>query len=207
MIVLGLDTTGSECSVSLVDEARVLAHFGRDIGRGHAEVLAGMVEEIFQKANLKPEDIDRIAVCTGPGNFTGLRVALSFAKGFALPRELPIIGINALELTAQRLDPEVKSRIAVRQDIRRGEFFYGLYENGTPHIPPKAMGEEELRRQASLQQVEDIQDVNVDTRILAWLAIDRDPDAYPAEPLYARAPDAKLPGGKSPSKIKAKKKA
>ena len=200
MIVLGLDTTGSDCSVSLVDEARVLAHISRDIGRGHAEVLAGMVEEAFQKANIKPDDIDRIAVCTGPGNFTGLRVALSFAKGFALPRNLPIIGMNALEVTAQRLDPESKSRIAVRQDIRRGEFFFGLYEKGIPQTRLKAMTKDEMTRQVSAQQVKDNHDVNVDTRILAWLAIDRDADAHPAEPLYARAPDAKLPGGISLSK-------
>ena len=203
MIVLGLDTTGSDCSVSLVDEARVLAHISRDIGRGHAEVLAGMVEEAFQKANIKPDDIDRIAVCTGPGNFTGLRVALSFAKGFALPRNLPIIGMNALEVTAQRLDPESKSRIAVRQDIRRGEFFFGLYEKGIPQTRLKAMTKDEMTRQVSAQQVKDNHDVNVDTRILAWLAIDRDADAHPAEPLYARAPDAKLPGGISLSKSKA----
>lgn len=200
MIVLGLDTTGPNCSVSLVDEARVLAHMSRDIGRGHAEVLAGMVEEAFQKANIKPDDIDRIAVCTGPGNFTGLRVALSFAKGFALPRNLPIIGMNALEVTAQRLDPESKSRIAVRQDIRRGEFFFGLYEKGIPQTRLKAMTKDEMTRQVSAQQVKDNHDVNVDTRILAWLAIDRDADAHPAEPLYARAPDAKLPGGISLSK-------
>jgi len=203
MIVLGLDTTGSDCSVSLVDEARVLAHISRDIGRGHAEVLAGMVEEAFQTANLNPADIDRIAVCTGPGNFTGLRVALSFAKGLALPRDVPIIGINALEVTAQRLDPEAKSRVAVRQDIRRGEFFYGLYEKGALQTPPKAMSKDELGRQAKNQQVTEIHDVNVDTRILAWLSIGRNPDTSPAEPFYARAPDAKLPGGISPSKITA----
>ena len=200
MIVLGLDTTGPNCSVSFVDEACVLAHISRDIGRGHAEVLAGMVEEAFQKANIKPDDIDRIAVCTGPGNFTGLRVALSFAKGFALPRNLPIIGMNALEVTAQRLDPESKSRIAVRQDIRRGEFFFGLYEKGIPQTRLKAMTKDEMTWQVSAQQVKDNHDVNVDTRILAWLAIDRDADAHPAEPLYARAPDAKLPGGISLSK-------
>ena len=203
MIVLGLDTTGSDCSVSLVDEARVLAHMSRDIGRGHAKILASMAEEVFQKADLNPADIDRIAVCTGPGNFTGLRVALSFAKGFALPKELPIVGINALEVTAQRLDPEANSRIAVQQDIRRGEFFYALYENGVVQTPPKAMAKDELGRQASAQQVKDIHDVNVDTRLLAWLAIDRNPDTHPAEPLYARAPDAKLPGGKSLSKTTA----
>ena len=139
----------------------MLAHISRDIGRGHAEVLAGMVEEAFQKANIKPDDIDRIAVCTGPGNFTGLRVALSFAKGFALPRNLPIIGMNALEVTAQRLDPESKSRIAVRQDIRRGEFFFGLYEKGIPQTRLKAMTKDEMTRQVSAQQVKDNHDVNV----------------------------------------------
>ena len=106
MIVLGLDTTGSDCSVSLVDEARVLAHMSRDIGRGHAKILASMAEEVFQKADLNPADIDRIAVCTGPGNFTGLRVALSFAKGFGLPKDVPIVVIMTCKFVEKGLIPE-----------------------------------------------------------------------------------------------------
>jgi tRNA threonylcarbamoyl adenosine modification protein YeaZ len=205
MIILGLDTTGSQCSVSLVDEARVLAHICRDIGRGHAEVLAGMVEEALTKAAVTPADIDRIAVCTGPGNFTGLRVALSFAKGFALPRNLPVIGIDALALTASRLDPTASQKIAVQQDVRRGEYFYAFYEKGKVQFPPRAMTKEALELRAAEKGVDKIHETEIDTRILAWLSIDYDPADYPAEPLYARAPDAKLPGGKSLPKIETPK--
>ena len=197
MIVLGLDTTGPDCSVSLVDEARVLAHISRKIGRGHAEVLAGMVAEAFEQAKLKPTDVDRLAVCTGPGSFTGLRVALSFAKGFALPRDLPIIGMDALEITARGLDPEDHITIAVSQDVRRGEFFYAVFEKGKVLFPPHAVSKEIMDRLAVEQEIKDIHDVQVDTRLLAWLAIDCRPADYPAEPLYSRGPDAKLPGGKS----------
>jgi len=194
---MGLDTTGADCSVSLVDEAAVRAHISRNIGRGHAETLAAMVSEALEAAELTPADIDRLAVCTGPGNFTGLRVAMSFAKGFALPRNLPVVGIDALEVTAKRLDPEAQQRIAVSQDVRRGEFFYALYEKGVPQFPPRAMPKDEMGWHATDQWVKNIHEAKVDTRILAWLAIDRDPKTHPAEPLYARGPDAKLPGGKT----------
>jgi tRNA threonylcarbamoyladenosine biosynthesis protein TsaB len=197
MIVLGLDTTRPDCSVSLVDDAIIRAHICRKIGRGHAEVLAGMVAEVFDVANLKPDDVNRLAVCTGPGSFTGLRVALSFALGFALPRGLPVVGINALELTARALDPEATRRVAVQQDVRRGEFFYGLYENGSPKSQPRAMLKEVLTLTQADQNIQIVHDAQVDTRILAWLAIDLDPETHPAEPLYSRGPDAKLPGGKS----------
>jgi len=141
VIVLGLDTTGSACSVSLVDEAVVLAHVAEDIGRGHAERLAGMVAQALEAANLTPQDIDRLAVCTGPGNFTGLRVALSFAKGFALPRNLPVLGINALEVTATDLwiSDEQDTEMAVYRDIRRGEAFYCSYKKGRPLMMPLSM--------------------------------------------------------------------
>ena len=197
MIVLGLDTTGSQCSVSLVDEAGVRAHIARDIGRGHAEVLAGMVAEAFAAAALTPADVDRLAVCTGPGSFTGLRVALSFAKGFALPRNLPIIGIDALDVTAQELwMRDGNKRIAVYKDIRRGEAFYCEYESGKPSMVPQSMSFD-AAVEKSCKMDSGVETFSVDTRILAWLAMDRDPDAYPAEPLYSRGPDAKLPGGKT----------
>ena len=196
MIVLGLDTTGSASSVSIVDEATVRAHIAEDIGRGHAERLAGMVEEALEAANLKPADIDRIAVCTGPGNFTGLRVALSFAKGFALPRNLPVVGINALHLTSWSNQPEGIQIIGVYRDIRRGEVLYGEFQGDVVDWEPHVMKFDDMKvanRELQLQLFE----ANSDTRILAWLAMDRDPANYPAEPLYSRAPDAKLPGGKS----------
>ena len=201
MIVLGLDTTGPDCSVSLVDDAVVLAHILKNIGRGHAEVLAGMVAEAFDQANLTPNDVDRLAVCTGPGSFTGLRVALSFAKGFALPRNLPIIGIDALAVAASTHDPEDHVFVSAFRDVRRGEVFYGEFSNGYPMGQVRAMPREEMEQLNAMGQFDLVEAVTIDTRILAWLAMGRDPQTFPAEPLYSRGPDAKLPGGKAPPKI------
>ena len=204
MIVLSLDTTGPDCSVSIVDDAVVLAHIARTIGRGHAEVLAGFVEQAFARANLNPSDIDRLAVCTGPGSFTGLRVALSFAKGFAMPRSLPVVGINAMDVTAQELWlRDGDAHMSVYRDIRRGEVFYCEYKFGAAMIAPKAMSFEEAIDTSNEKGVSSVELFATDTRILAWLAIDKDPEDYPAEPLYSRGPDAKLPGGKNPPKRKA----
>jgi tRNA threonylcarbamoyl adenosine modification protein YeaZ len=194
MIVLGLDTTGAACSVSLVDEATVLAHESRDIGRGHAEVLAQMVADALTKANLTPNQIDRIAVCTGPGGFTGLRVALSFAIGFAMPRDIPVVGIDALEVTAQNSWISDRSDdFHVYRDVRRNEVMFAQYLSGQRQAPPASTSFDSLKDVAA----HTIESISIDTRILAWLAMDRDPANHPPEPLYARGPDAKLPGGKS----------
>jgi tRNA A37 threonylcarbamoyladenosine modification protein TsaB len=85
----------------------------------------------------------------------------------------------------------------VSQDVRRGEFFFGLFENGQVASPPRAMSQEHMEQQERDAQIETVHDVQVDTRILAWLAMDSNPEEYPAEPLYSRGPDAKLPGGRS----------
>jgi tRNA threonylcarbamoyl adenosine modification protein YeaZ len=203
MIVLGLDTTGPDCSVSLVDDAVVLAHISKNIGRGHAEVLAGMVADAFDQATLTPKDVDRIAVCTGPGSFTGLRVALSFAKGFALPRSLPIIGIDALAITHLQKEPSRMPYSVPYKDVRRGEVMFGTYSGPGPLFAchPRLGTIEDANREANELQSDLVEVTSIDTRILAWLAIDLDPDNYPAEPLYSRGPDAKLPGGKTPPKI------
>jgi tRNA threonylcarbamoyl adenosine modification protein YeaZ len=198
MIVLGLDTTGPDCSVSIVDDAVVRAHISRNIGRGHAEVLAGMVAEVFERAGLTPQDVDRLAVCTGPGSFTGLRVALSFAKGFALPRDVPVLGMDALQVKANDLlFSSGETGVGIMRDIRRGEIFLAAYDYGIPLDPPKSVPFEAAQDLSHELKI-DIHDAgSIDTRILAWLAIDCDPEDFPAEPVYSRGPDAKLPGGKS----------
>ena len=84
MRVLALDSTGPYCTAALCDSAKVLAYKTEKINRGHAERLAPMVKELLAYTNLQSLDVDRLAVCTGPGSFTGTRVALAFAKGLSL---------------------------------------------------------------------------------------------------------------------------
>ena len=200
MIVLGLDTTGAHCSACLINDQTVLAHSSEKIGRGHAERLAPMVADLFKAATISPDQIDRVAVCVGPGSFTGLRVALSFAKGFALPRGLPIVGLDALAVTFL-MQGSSSERAIIYQDVKRGQIISQTYEVDKP-LPtsgPDLGTMEELRRKAAAMTLPLIEADVVDVRVMAKAAAALDAADYPADPLYARPPDAKLPGGLTPS--------
>ena len=199
MIILGLDTTGPNCSAALVDTAKVLAYKSENIGRGHAERLAPMVGEVLAEAKLTAKDIDKIAVCTGPGSFTGLRVSLAFAKGFALPRKLPVVGLSSLAMWAAQADPEGQKNVIAVADVRRGELcwsavFKGQVAEGV--VTQKAEAAREIFKTLNPDII--IEDDIVDARRLAWLGAELSPKDYPAVPLYSRGPDAKLPGGIDP---------
>jgi len=199
--VLGLDTTGAYCSVAVVDTAKILAYKSENIGRGHAERLAPMVEEVLAEAGLSAKDIDKIAVCTGPGSFTGLRVALAFAKGFALPRKLPVVGLSSLAIWAAQEDPAGQKKVVSIADVRRGELCWSAVFNGIvaeETITQKAEAAREIIAKLNPDII--IEDDIVDARRLAWLGADLSPADYPAQPLYSRGPDAKLPGGIEPPK-------
>ena len=198
MNVLALDTTGPDCSCALVRDGAVLALRSERIGRGHAERLAPMVEEVLAEAGCSPADIDRVAVCTGPGSFTGLRVALSFAKGFALPRDLPVVGINTLEIEAEGLRRQGDALVGVMRDIRRGEIMFALYSHGKPLDPPRAMTMAEAEELANECQAGIYEVETVDVALLGDLAATLDPADYPPDAFYSRGPDAKLPGGLMP---------
>lgn len=198
MIILGLDTTGANCSACLVQDDQVLGHMSERIGRGHAERLAPMVATLFRDCDVRPDQVERVAVCTGPGSFTGLRVALSFAKGFALPRKLPVIGINALSVTYLMNPSKDDIGALVFQDVKRNQFMFSHYEsqNAALNQVPDVGSFDDLRK---AQHISDrcLEVDDVDVTVMALAAVHLDPSAFPADPLYARAPDAKLPGGVS----------
>ena len=193
MIVLGLDTTGGACSCALVDDSQILAHISEPIGRGHAERLAPMTQALLAAAAKTVADIDQIAVCTGPGSFTGLRVALAFAKGMALPRRIPVIGLSALHVHAAALDPEGGKDTTIFTDVRRGEICMQDFKAG------QAIGKARTvkREAAHLDGAAEFSGA-IATPIMAWLSMGLSAKDHPAAPLYSRAPDAKLPGGITP---------
>lgn len=200
MLTLGLDTTGKACSAALVDDGRIIAHASEPIGRGHAERLAPLVKDMIYKAGRNVSDISRVGVCTGPGSFTGQRVALSFAKGFALPRKLPVIGMSSLEIWARETDPEQNKFVVSAADVRRGELCWAAWKNGKPEITPVTHKTEEAETFIEALAPDIIlRDKPISTVILAWLAQHETPMTAPALPLYSRGPDAKLPGGVTPA--------
>ena len=202
MLTLGLDTTGKACSAALVDEGRIIAHVSEPIGRGHAERLAPLVKDMIYHAGHNISDVSRVGVCTGPGSFTGQRVALSFAKGFALPRKLPVIGLSSLEIWARESDPEQEKLVVSVADVRRGELCWAAWKNGKTEISPVTHKAEEAETLIEALKPDDVlRDQPISTVILAWLAQHETPHSAPALPLYSRGPDAKLPGGRAPPVI------
>lgn len=102
MILLAIDCAANLCAACVYDATTDIER-GRcvlDLGKGHAEQLIGVVDAALAAAGLGLKDIDAIAVSVGPGSFTGIRVAVSTARGFALALGIPAIGVNTLEALA-----------------------------------------------------------------------------------------------------------
>jgi len=197
MIVLGLDTTGADCACVIVTPKRILSYKSETMGRGHAERLAPMVQECLIEAGLSPADINRITVCTGPGSFTGLRVALAFAVGFALPYDIPVMGMSSLEIYAAQIDPKSETNFTVFTDVRRGELCYQFFDAGQAIGSPLTDKADVVHARLTGHKTHELTDC-ISVPIMAWRSMDLAPQDYPAIPLYSRPPDAKLQGGKNP---------
>lgn len=217
MRILAVDTALGACSVALLDGEKILAHHFEEMARGQAEALAPMVREIMREARLSFPVLDRLAVTTGPGTFTGQRVGLAFMRGLRLALHIPLTGVTTLEAMAMAAMAETGlPKAAVIHDARRAEAYLLLRDGETVEQPPvvlsfadavtriAAFGSCALAGTGAASAFEKL------GRDFA-LSIIRQPDAlwvarlarkYPATaeapgPLYLRAPDAKLPGGKT----------
>ena len=198
MRVLALDTTLDHCSVALVDGARVLASVSEHMQRGHAERLAPMVDEAMKAGGVSFAALDRIAVTTGPGSFTGLRVGLAFARGLAVALTRPCIGVSSLEALALEAGVEGLRGAAIASGA---DICLAVYENGAERIAPVRVALDTARtllRGAAMRgpAAGDFggDAISVpDVVALARRAGGLDAAAYPPNPLYLRAPDARLP--------------
>jgi tRNA threonylcarbamoyladenosine biosynthesis protein TsaB len=128
MKVLGIDTVTEACSVALWTEAGVFARF-KEMSRGHAEEVLGMVDAVLQESGLSLSALDGIAAGVGPGSFTGVRISVSAAQGLAFGAELPVVPVTSLEaLASQVLRGEIEQAVACL-DARMGEVYWGGFRS------------------------------------------------------------------------------
>jgi tRNA threonylcarbamoyladenosine biosynthesis protein TsaB len=217
MRILAVDTALGGCSVALLDGEKILVHVFGAMDRGHAERLAPMVDEAMKQAGADFPSLERLAVTTGPGTFTGQRVGLAFMRGLRLALHTPLTGITTLEAIAAAAQDETgKQKAAVIHDARREEAYLLLRDGDAvtqePVVLPFPDAVERIRTFgpcsiAGTGAQSAIEALGADFTLSAvrqpdalWVArLARclpAPDAAPG-PLYLRAPDAKLPGGKT----------
>ena len=218
MKLLAFDTAMAACSVAVIDtnNALPLAEAFVPMERGHAEALAPMVQDAMAAAGLLFGDLDRIAVTTGPGTFTGVRIGLSLARGLGLSLGLPVVGLDTLSAIAANAGGGTP--VLVAADARKEEVYTALIgADGTVLRTPAvvatahaadgiaggtlvlgtaaeaviaASGRNDLLR----SKAGDLPAASA----FAHLATTRPaPDAMPA-PLYLRAPDARPQAGYKP---------
>jgi tRNA threonylcarbamoyladenosine biosynthesis protein TsaB len=141
MRVLAIDTALEACSAAVLDigQAAILASDTQIMVRGHAEALMPLIASVMSQASLTFGDIDRIAVTTGPGSFTGLRVGIAAARGFGLATSKPVVGITTLAaLAAPYIAADDSIPIASVIDARHRHVYLQLFgAGGRTLIPPR----------------------------------------------------------------------
>ncbi|WP_019413618.1 tRNA (adenosine(37)-N6)-threonylcarbamoyltransferase complex dimerization subunit type 1 TsaB [Paenisporosarcina sp. TG20] len=128
MIWLGIDTSNVPLSIALVQDNQLLVEWSSALNVTHSVGAMPAVEEVLKQANIKPNEIDAIAVAEGPGSYTGVRIGVTIAKTLAWTLKIPLVGVSSLQALAGN-GVFFKGLICPIMDARRLNVFTGIYTN------------------------------------------------------------------------------
>ena len=115
-LVLAFDTSAAHCAAALLCGDDVLATRVEILAKGQAERLMPMLAELLQENGYDWSDLSRIGVGVGPGNFTGIRISVSAARGLALGLNIPAIGVSTLD-AIQHVSPNATAAVPAPRDM------------------------------------------------------------------------------------------
>jgi len=115
-LILAFDTSAAHCAAALLRGDEILAQHQEEMARGQAERLMPLLEETLAEGGASWGDLDAVAVGIGPGNFTGIRISVSAARGLALGLGVPAIGVSSLEAQAFGTAGVVVSSLDARRE-------------------------------------------------------------------------------------------
>jgi tRNA threonylcarbamoyladenosine biosynthesis protein TsaB len=146
--VLAFDSGGAACTAAVLRDGAVAAQRLAPMERGHAEALMPMIDAVLQEAGIEVAALDLIAVTTGPGAFTGLRIGLAAARGLALASGVPALGITRFAAAAAAVPRERQAgkRLVIALDSKRRELYLQVLAEGAAEgdgalVPPEAVAD------------------------------------------------------------------
>lgn len=126
MLILGIETSTPVCGIALVDGDTVCAHYTLDLGIHHSEHLFPMIQRVLADRHIQMADLDGIAIASGPGSFTGLRIGMASAKSLCLSAQVPMVGVSTLAGMAFSVGCEGLP-VGAMLDARRNQVYAGVY--------------------------------------------------------------------------------
>ena len=133
MLILAMESSAKAASVAVTDGSVLLGQYFQNSGLTHSKTLMAMTESLLKNLELQTSDIELVAVAAGPGSFTGVRIGVAAAKGFAWGLSIPVCGVSTLKAMAYQTQ-EQSIIICPVMDARRDQVYNALFEwrTGSP---------------------------------------------------------------------------
>lgn len=183
--ILAVDTSGPYCAAAILKDNTVIASAHEDMKRGQAERLMPLINKLLERAQIEYSDLTLLAVGTGPGNFTGIRIGVSAVRGLALGLKIPAMGVSRFEVL--RRDGDQKVVVAGPRDVVYVQDFDGRSPVGAPSISENVLPSPVVTEPAPIIG---------HIALSRWQSGETTPDR-PA-PLYVKAADAAPPRDPAP---------
>ena len=147
MKILAFETSAKAASVALLDQGKLLGESYQNTGLTHSQTLMVMAEDLLKACNLTAKDVEAVAVAAGPGSFTGVRIGVAAAKGFAWGGKLPCYGVSTLEAMARNLGV-YQGYVVPVMDARRSQVYTAVF-----HAQKGVLSRVEADMAVSLQEL------------------------------------------------------
>ena len=126
MLILAFETSAKAASVALMDGTKLLGESYQNTGLTHSQTLMVMAEDVLKQCGKTAQDVEAVAVAEGPGSFTGVRIGVAAAKGYAWGKEIPCYGVSTLEAMAESLGI-YEGFVCPCMDARRSQVYNALF--------------------------------------------------------------------------------
>lgn len=154
MKVLGIETASERMGVALLDRGETLAVHQVQKDTAHSDTLMPLIHRVLTDSDCPIHEVGGIALSTGPGSFTGLRVGVSTVKGLVFALKIPVVAVSTLEaLSASVTTPEIQESVCPVMDARRGEVYTALFQTCLGKDPARLLPDAVMPWEEMVQQM------------------------------------------------------